>query len=148
MIRILVIENNDADHFAVDKALAPYGNKFELSHVSSLQAGIDEIKKNGCDLILSDLHLSDSNGVSTILDLKRVSDAPIVVLTCVDEDECISDAIRSGAFNYLHKSEMNGNLRRAILAAKANHDLRAEKKDKIMEMLRFYFPDTSSVKHC
>jgi len=148
MIKVIVIENNDADHFAVDKALAPYGNKFELFHASTLSAGVAEIKKNGCDLILSDLHLSDSSGISTIVDLKRVTDAPIVVLTCTDEDETISGAIRSGAFNYLHKSEMNGNLRRAILAAKANHDLLTEKKDRIMEMLRFYFPTTNSVNHC
>lgn len=140
----MVIEDNDGDYVLAREAIATHSQQIELSRAKTLADGLDQIMtKTNIDLILVDLHLPDSIGTSTILLIKEITDIPIVVLTGNDDDEMIVDSIRCGAYNFLHKSEMNGNLRRAILTAKAKSDCDSEKRKKLLETMRKYFPPTA-----
>ena len=152
MINVIVIENNESDFLRVKAAICAYEDKIRLVNVKTLSDAMESLSKNYFDLILVDTQLPDATGASIIRQLKKVTDAYIVVLTNDDSDGMIMDAIRCGAFNYLHKSEMNGNLRRAILAAKIKSDLNREKREKIVGMLRYYFPtsmttETTDIEH-
>ena len=142
MINVIVIEDNDADYVLASAAISSHSQQINLSRAQTLAEGINAIlTKTNIDLILVDLHLPDSIGIDTVKKLKNITSMPIVVLTgSDDDDELIIESIQCGAFNYLHKSEMNGNLKRAIITAKAKSDMNDEKRKKILGMLRYYFP--------
>lgn len=142
MINVIVIEDNDADFVLARAAVSSHSTQINLSRAETLEEGINEIMtKSDIDLILVDLHLPDSFGVDTVKKLKSITNMPIVVLTgSDDDDELIVKSIQCGAFNYLHKSEMNGNLKRAIITAKAKSDINEEKREKLLGMIKYYFP--------
>jgi response regulator of citrate/malate metabolism len=124
MITALIIESNESDFLRIKSSLFLHSSDIELCNVATLADGLVKIAAHKYDLVLVDIHLPDSNGVETIKKLKAATDVPI----------------KAGAFNYLDKSETNGNLRRAILVAKAKSDLRKEKRVKIMDMINKYLP--------
>lgn len=140
MITALIIESNESDFLRIKSSLFLHSSDIELCNVATLADGLVKIAAHKYDLVLVDIHLPDSNGVETIKELKAATDVPIVVLADNDDEVMIVESIKAGAFNYLHKSETNGNLRRAILVAKAKSDLRKEKRVKIMDMINKYLP--------
>jgi diguanylate cyclase (GGDEF)-like protein/PAS domain S-box-containing protein len=68
-------------------------------------------RHNLINVIVSDLHLPDSQGLDTFERLNRAAPwAPIILLTNLDSEELALKAVRLGAQDYLLKSEVNGNL--------------------------------------
>jgi len=77
------------------------------------------ICREGYDLILLDLFLSDSSGVRTFSTLrKQVRETPLVVLTETGEASLGIEAVRGGAQDYLLKGALNAeNLLHTILCS-------------------------------
>lgn len=111
-LRILLIEDNLAEARLLNEILKSGKFKhFEMVHVKRLGEGIDRIEQERFDVILLDLTLPDSVGLTSLHPLIRLAPSiPIVVLTNTNDDELAIEAVRQGAQDYLVKRYINGEL--------------------------------------
>jgi len=117
--RILLVEDNPADKYLVERALSQTDLNVELSHASTLREARAKIEKCAFDLILCDLGLPDSVGIQTFLKLSTDDlRIPIIVLSNTDNQELALQCVREGAQDYLPKSVVSKeSLQRAIYHA-------------------------------
>ncbi len=108
---ILLIEDNPGDARLLREALAEIAtSRFEVTHHKTLSQGLKFLAKHKPDVILSDLGLSDSQGLDTVRRLHDAApEAPLVVLTANDESFG-SQALEAGAQDYLVKGQIEGTL--------------------------------------
>ena len=111
-LAILLIEDNPGDARLIREMLAEAGDgQFELTHASSLSAGLTCLAEKRFDLVLLDLSLPDSQGIDTFVRLhNHASDMPVVVLTGRQDEVFVTRTMRAGAQDYLVKGEIDGKL--------------------------------------
>jgi diguanylate cyclase (GGDEF)-like protein/PAS domain S-box-containing protein len=106
---ILLIEDNPGDAELVKRTLTNvvFG-PFELEWVKNLSDGLQRIMKGGIAAVITDLSLPDSQGMAT-LDalLQAMARVPILVLSCVDDEDVASQSLQHGAQDYLPKNHLN-----------------------------------------
>ena len=112
LLRILAIEDNPLDARVIQEILTRANRQpIELEHVQQLSAGLTQLASRRFDVVLVDLNLEDSSGVETVARVHACSPhVPIVVLTGVEADEVALQALKSGAEDFLYKSEMEPGL--------------------------------------
>ena len=108
-ISILLIEDDVAEARLLQEILTGFNlGRFILTHVQRLQAGVNLLNKQKFDLILLDLTLPDSRGLSSVeLLVNNFANLPIVVLTNTNDNQLAVEAVRQGAQDYLVKREIN-----------------------------------------
>lgn len=108
-IAILLIEDDLAEARLIQEILRNFDlNQFVLTHVQRLQTGLNRLKQEQFDLILLDLTLPDSQGLSSVeLLVQNFSHLPIVVLTNTNDNQLAIEAVRRGAQDYLVKRKIN-----------------------------------------
>ena len=115
--RILLIEDN-LDEAELIQIMLETVRRFEADLVvkERLADGIDYLLKHregdkSVDVVLLDLNLPDSSGFDTFDRLyQQVPWVPVVLMTCVDNEELALNAVRMGAQDYILKTELGGNL--------------------------------------
>ena len=79
--------------------------------VQTLSEGVERVKKGDIDAVLLDLRLPDSDINETLRRMLRASvDAPIIVLTSLNDTELALQAVHQGAQDYLDKSHLSPEL--------------------------------------
>lgn len=113
-IHILLIEDNETDAILVQNDLQQaMGDRISLIHAERLDSALELIQQHSFDLILSDLTLPDSDGITTINRLREnAASIPIAVLSFRNDDKLAIKAIKAGAQDYLVK----GSLTEGVLA--------------------------------
>lgn len=113
-IHILLIEDNETDALLVQSDLQQaMGDQITLVHTERLSSALQLIREQSFDLILSDLTLPDSDGITTINRLREnASSIPIAVLSFRDDEKLAIKSIKAGAQDYLVK----GSLTEGVLA--------------------------------
>jgi two-component system cell cycle response regulator len=109
-IHVLLIEDDPGDARLVGEVLKFAENgHFTLETVNTLADGVKKLSERGFDVVLLDLSLPDSFGVTTVDQvLKQAPDQTIIVLTGAKDDQLALEASQKGAQDYLVKSEMPG----------------------------------------
>ena len=112
VIQVLVIEDNPDDVATLRRLLEHEPSaQFTLNHADHLQTGLDRLARGGIDVVLVDLFLPDSPWLNTLAKLHaQAPEAPIVVLTGLDDDSIALLAVRKGAQDYLVKGQADGKL--------------------------------------
>lgn len=128
-VRVLLIEDNKADQAIINTCLE--SNVYNLKTVSTLKDAINSLEKT-YDLVLMDLGLPDSKGLSTYLEVRdRVPSVPIIVLSGLNDQKIALDAISKGAQDFLVKGKFNPrNLNRIIRFALLRHEMEKMKVEK------------------
>lgn len=108
-IQVLLIEDSAADARLLQEFLREtLQNEFELTHVERLGKALQRLQADSYDVILLDLTLPDSNGLSSLNALlEQTPSTPVVVLTNTNNPELAVDAVRQGAQDYLIKRQMH-----------------------------------------
>ena len=108
-IKILLVEDDlFYEDYLSEILLGEAKGSYELSHVVRVQEGIKYIEKDKVDVILLDMNLPDGNGLDTICEVQRQAPStPIIVLTEYDDNELASQALQSGAQDYLVKDHID-----------------------------------------
>jgi two-component system cell cycle response regulator len=117
---VLLIEDDSADARLVAEVLKHAENgHFILETVNTLTEGIKRLSNHSFHVVLLDLSLPDSFGVSAIHKLlQQAPDQPIIVLTSAKDELLALEAGQKGAQDYLVKSEIPGGvLPRSIIYA-------------------------------
>jgi PAS domain S-box-containing protein len=109
---ILIIEDNPSDSMLIEKMLnrGLYANS-RLHTVRTLAEGLEWIACQPVSVILLDLGLPDSIGISAVRRvLRECPDMPVVVLTGQDDGQLALEALREGAQDYLVKGRVNADV--------------------------------------
>lgn len=125
-IQLVLIEDDDLDAEIVVRALraatASRGvatEEFALKRCRTLAEAVEQIPQLTPDVLLVDIHLPDCQGLDTITRILDVaSETPVIALTGMDDEQFAIDAVRTGAADYLNKSQVTrSSLRRSIYYA-------------------------------
>jgi len=124
---ILLVEDNPADVRLLYEALqtaAP--TQFNLLSVERLSDALARLAERQFMVILLDLSLPDSQGLDTLRQVQTCApQAPIVVLTGLDDEALAVAAVQEGAQDYLVKGDVEPRgLVRALRYAVERHALR------------------------
>jgi len=128
-VKILLVEDNAIEATLLQEELSELeSGRFAISHVERLEQAIERLRRDKFNIILLDLGLPDSHGISTFSRAFKASRGiPIVVLSGLDDEVLGLQAVRSGAQDYLVKGKSNGHaLTRALTHAMQRHRLLAE----------------------
>lgn len=80
-------------------------------HVASLSEALVTLEERNIHAVLLDLNLGDSHGLETLQRLQASALTPaIVVLTSLDNHDLARDAIRTGADDYIPKTQLSTDL--------------------------------------
>lgn len=111
-VAILLIEDNPGDARQVEEILKDVsGFRFTFKWANCLSSGFSFLMEDEVDVVLLDLNLTDSSGYETFQQLhKQYPEAPVVLLTGLDDEQLGLRAVRDGAQDYLAKGNLNGNL--------------------------------------
>ncbi len=109
-MKLLLVEDNAADARWVREILADAGGGVELLHAGCLADALSVLAVRGCDAVLLDLGLPDSESHQHTLGLvlKSAAGAPVVVMTGLDDDAVGDQAVQAGAQAYLVKGQFDG----------------------------------------
>jgi len=101
MASILLVEDDAAIRSAVTRALSARGHVVtsEPTGMGGLQAAIDHRP----DVVLLDLGLPDTDGLTVLSMLRAVSDVPVIVVTARDDGGAVVKALDAGADDYVIK---------------------------------------------
>lgn len=130
--KVLLVEDNPGDARLVEIALSEPGPvHFRLERVGLLSAALRRLEKEEFDVVLLDLSLPDSQGLETVLAVRKQSpQVPVVVLTGLDDEQSYVKALHMGAQDYLVKGTATGEtLRRTIRYAVERRKIMADLKN-------------------
>jgi diguanylate cyclase (GGDEF)-like protein/PAS domain S-box-containing protein len=106
---LLLVEDNPADARLVREMFNEEGlQKTELTHVRSLSEAEKHLENRVVDIVLLDLGLPDTQGLAAVRRAHAIApDAPLVVLTCLDDETVAAQALQEGAQDYLIKGQID-----------------------------------------
>lgn len=110
--RILLIED-DIQDVELIKALLKKAKHFpaRLTHVETLEQGLECLRQGNIDIVLCDLFLPDQQGLDTFCEIyARFPEVPIIILSGLTDENLAIEALQEGAQDYLVKGEFDRNL--------------------------------------
>jgi len=109
-VKILLVEDNPTDAELLQETLSQIGmGSLHVTCVEYLDAALTRLRQEAFDALLLDLSLPDSSGAETFQRVRRAAPhIPIVILTCVDDEDVGLDAIRHDVQDYLVKGHSDG----------------------------------------
>ncbi len=128
-MKILLVEDNPVDRMFVTQSLRQVaGFEYELVHCESLAGALEQLIESRFDIILLDLWLPDSEGLETSHRVVTAApESPVVVMTATDDRALATEAIRSGAQDYLVKGAFPGSaIARVLQYAIDRHHFQCE----------------------
>lgn len=103
--RILIV---DDDPLVLASLRAYFGTADDIEVVGEASNGreaLDALAAKDIDLVLSDIHMPEMDGVSLLHEVKQIQNPPVfVAMTGFDTDETMLQTLTSGAAGYIIKS--------------------------------------------
>jgi two-component system NtrC family response regulator len=101
-IKILVIDDDESLRRVLEYNLAQEG--YAVLTASSGEEGLELLKKEGADLILTDVRMAGMDGLQ-VMELARKLDpaVQVIILTAFGTIEMAVEAMKAGAFHYISK---------------------------------------------
>jgi serine phosphatase RsbU (regulator of sigma subunit) len=111
-LKVLLIEDNAIDARLIQIMLSEAGSGFfELHRSERLKQGLLRLREGDIGLVLLDLSLPDSQGLSTFTTVHREArGVPIIVMSGLDDQTVAVNAVHQGAQDYLVKGQVSGQL--------------------------------------
>ena len=111
-INVLLIEDNPNDTILLRKILQNvHATAFEVECAESLTSGLKKLGGHHFDVILLDLVLIESKGMSTFRTVyQRAPQVPIIVLSGLEDETLALETVHAGAQDYLVKGRVDGPL--------------------------------------
>jgi signal transduction histidine kinase len=109
LVKILLIEDSLSEARLLLEFLRQADSKeFRLTHVQRLKEGLNALSRENYDVILLDLTLPDSQGLSSLpILINHAPSTAIIVLTNTNDEDLAIEAVRQGAQDYLVKRQVN-----------------------------------------
>ena len=119
--KILVIEDHPLMGNAICSSIAMLSHNIKFDQATNLRHALRLLDKarhahTQYVMIVTDLHLPDSEGLSTLNSLKLASPCPPIVVLTMDEDPHIAVACKSMEVSYVSKSDTSNEFEKVILS--------------------------------
>ena len=110
-LNVLLIEDSNGDAELIRGMLYSFSPKYSLKRAERLSEGLKLLEEEIFDVVLLDLGLPDSIGVSAMAEINRKKrELPVIVFTGMEDDELAASAISMGAQDYLLKGRIDGDM--------------------------------------
>ncbi len=113
---------------------------FTVASAESLRSARSQLEHQQPDLLLTDLHLPDGNGIELVGDLDKIAETEIIVITGHASIDSAVGALRAGATDYLTKpidlDRLVSMLRRQPRTLDLKHEI-GELRDELRKAGRF-----------
>src|SRR5687768_16374166 len=111
-LRILLDEDNPGHARLLRELLREAPSlRCALTHVERLADARSRMEEQGADVVLLDLSLPDAHGIESVTGMLEVArEAPIIVLSGLDDETIALKAVQAGAQDYLVKGNVDGAL--------------------------------------
>lgn len=116
-LKLLMVEDNPGDARLIEEMLKDaWQGDFTIRVFDRLAAGQNALLSDPADVVFLDLNLPDSRGVETLTQIRaQDTQAVIIILTSVDDEETAIESLRKGAQDYLIKDKVTAEiLRRSV----------------------------------
>lgn len=144
-LNLLIVEDNPADARLVKEVIYDSQSgfrtnlNFQIEHASTLLEATEFLTTAVFDLILLDLSLPDSQGLSTFDTLNATvkNNIPIVILSGLTDEQMAIDAMQHGAQDYLLKNDIVASniLVRSLLYAGERHRMLLQLEEKTKQLV-------------
>ncbi len=124
--RVLIVED-DADTIDLIKRILLLADFDVASSNNGLEAP-SIAKRIQPDVILLDMMMPEQDGKKTLAELRRITHAPVIVVSALDEKEMIVDMLNSGSDDYITKP-----FDRREIVARINAVLRRAKQKNVFD---------------
>jgi two-component system nitrogen regulation response regulator GlnG len=92
--------------------------EYRVEVVGTGKDGVDAVRRHPPDVVLLDVRLPDQSGLAVYQSIREVdARIPVVFITTTKASEIAIDAMKQGAFDYLHKPLDLAELRRVVTEA-------------------------------
>lgn len=130
-IKILQIEDNPGDARLIYEMLKDITEpSYIFEHITDLTQGKERLAANDIDIILLDLGLVESTGITTLQKLSSYAPQmpPIIVMTGLNDENSGIEAVKQGAQDYLLKNTvtselLNRSIHYALERSQTQHNL-------------------------
>jgi DNA-binding NtrC family response regulator len=123
--KILVIDDEKAIRWSLGEALRNL--KFDVEEAENGKKGIKSFKNDPSDLVILDLKLPDTDGITVLKQIKEIErDTPVIMMTAYGEVETAVEAIKSGAYDFILKPFQLEKMKVSINNALESSRMRAE----------------------
>src|SRR2546425_6888794 len=104
MIRVLVVDDHAVVREGLKRILAEAGDIVVGGEAANDQEALRIIRKNVCDVVVTDITMPGRGGLELLSDLKRERPMlPALVLSVHSEEQLAIRALKAGAAGYLTK---------------------------------------------
>ena len=110
--KIAIIDDNPDDIFAIKRMLLKQNCEYIITDFIDPEEALIKLTQDIVDCIILDYYLPVMNGLEFITEFRsnQKNDTPIVVLTGQGNEKVAVESIKTGAFDYIIKSEISGGL--------------------------------------
>ncbi len=121
-MKVLIVEDDTMTRKALEHRMKLDG--YEVTTASDGMQGLEYLKKNKFDVLLTDLHMPNFSGLDLIKQLRNdlKMNIPVVMVTRVGLEETVLSAFELGADDYITKpfspDELSIRVKKAIMRSK------------------------------
>ncbi|MGH7886203.1 MAG: ATP-binding protein [Thermodesulfobacteriota bacterium] len=130
-IKLLLIEDNEADAFYLKEILSSSQVSLDIDCVDSVESGIKALKEKSFDAVITDLTLPGSSGLNTFekIYMNTPPETPILILTGLNDRELGLRAVNRGAQDYIVKDGINAD----VLIKSISYSIERKRANSIIE---------------
>jgi PAS domain S-box-containing protein len=109
IIKVLVVDDDEDDYFIISDYIREIDkNKFVIDWCNQFQSAVEKFKAKAYDIYFVDYRLGNETGLELLKEaISLQCDDPIILLTGKGNKVIDIEAMKSGATDYLIKSELN-----------------------------------------
>lgn len=134
---ILVVDDEINICFTLKRFLEDEGYSVDVAR--TFKETVDFLNSHSPDMVFADIMLPDGNGMELLKEINQKKiNCPVVMITGVPTIETASEAVRSGAFDYLSKPVRQKDLIRVTTTA-LKHKAVVEEKERLQANLKAIF---------
>ena len=137
--RVLVVDDDEETLTLLREILSKEG--YDVNTAADGKAALDGITSRTPDLVMSDIHMPDLDGMSLLAELRvRHQDVPVILMTAYGSLKTAVDGLRSGAFDYLSKPFIVDDIRLVVRRALEHKNLSRQNqalKEQLKHRYRF-----------
>ncbi len=129
MARILIIEDESAIRRVLSKILSEENDAYQIFEAEDGLAGVELVKKEDFDLIISDIKMPKMDGVEVLEAVRKIKpEIPVIMISGHGELETAVQTMRLGAFDYISKPPDLNRLLNTVRNALDRKNLMVENK--------------------
>ena len=121
---ILLVEDDRNTRNGISKLLS---NKYDITIAEDGARGINILKKNNFDLVVTDIQMSGADGMDILKEtLKKEPKPPCILITAYGSIETAVEAIKAGAYDFISKPVNVDRMEQIFERALESKDLKEE----------------------